>query len=147
MWGTVSFEQWPRRTIQRAPVFFDVSLSLSRNSLNLRRIINDPLPLEPPSLPSFSLFLDFRYPSPLLEWLNRARRVQNSSRVSDRESVEPRRFFGVIHADRKSTTIVSFHFQNVVRERKKLVGHRFSLFLSLSRWHDEGISRTGGRRN
>lgn len=25
MWGTVSFEQWPRRTIQRAPVFFDVS--------------------------------------------------------------------------------------------------------------------------
>lgn len=108
-----------------------MSLPLSRNSLNLPRIINDPLPLEPPS-PPLSLFLDFRYPSPLLEWLNRACRVQNSSRVSDRESVEPRRFFGVLHADRKSTTMVSFHFQNVVRERKKLVGHRFSLFLSLS---------------
>lgn len=145
MWGTVSFEQW--RTIQRAPVFFDVSPPFKRpGSLNLPRIINDSLPLEPPS-PPLSLFLDFRYPSPVLEWLNRARRVQNSSRVSDRESVEPRRFFGVIHADRKSTTMVSFHFQNVVRERKKLVGRRFSLFLSLSRWHDEGISRAGGRRN
>lgn len=135
MWGTVSFEQWPRRTIQRAPVFFDVSPPFKRpGSLNLPRIINDPLPLEPPS-PPLSLFLDFRYPSPLLECLNRARRVQNSSRVFDRESVEPRRFFGVLHADRKSTTMVSFHFQNVVhfRERKKLVGRRFSLFLSLSR--------------
>ena len=145
MWGTASFEQWPRRTIQRAPVFFDVSPPFKK--------LLEPTPYNKRSSSSrttlipLSLFLDFRYPSPLLEWLNRARRVQNSSRVSDRESVEPRRFFGEIHADRKSTTMVSFHFQNVVRERKKLVGHRFSLFLSLSRWHDEGISRAGGRRN
>lgn len=133
MWGTVSFEQWPRRTIQRAPVFFDVSLSLSRNSLNLRRIINDPLPLEPPSLPSFSLFLDFRYPSPLLEWLNRARRVQNSSRASDRESVEPRRFFGVIHADRKSTGIDhGFVPFPECRQREKKIGWTSILSLSLS---------------
>ena len=131
MWGTASFEQWPRRTIQRAPVFFDVSPPFKK--------LFEPTPYNKRSSSSrttlipLSLFLDFRYPSPLLEWLNRARRVQNSSRVSDRESVEPRRFFGEIHADRKSTTMVSFHFQNVVRERKKLVGHRFSLFLSLSR--------------
>lgn len=62
-----------------------------------------------------------------------ARAVSRILHESDRESVELRRFFGVIHTDRKSTTMVSFHFQNVVRERKKLVGHRFSLFLSLSR--------------
>lgn len=55
MWGTVSFEQWPRRTIQRAPVFFDVSPPFKRpGSLNLPRIINDPLPLEPPSSLSLS---------------------------------------------------------------------------------------------
>lgn len=67
-----------------------------------------------------------------------AHRVQNSSRVSDRESVELHRFFGVIHADRKSTTMVSFHFQNIVRfrekKKEKLVGHRFSFSLSLSRF-------------
>lgn len=133
MWDTVSLRTMAATYHSTRTSFFRC-LSLFQETGLLEptpTIINDPLPLEPPPSPLSTLDIQAHFSSGLI-----AHRVQNSSRVSDRESVELHRFFGVIHADRKSTTMVSFHFQNIVRfrekKKEKLVGHRFSFSLSLS---------------
>lgn len=72
MWGTVSLGTMAAAYHSTRASFFRC-LSLFRETGLL-----EPTPYNERSSLSLSLSLDFRYPSPLLEWLNRAPEFFNS---------------------------------------------------------------------